>query len=234
MVRFLGYDLVEKLHKVLGIIRDRTMEHQVLTLGGGGTEKEEAWRMTERGIPCDSYASGDRRNICINGVFYYIEMIRDEDGCRDPMIICFDVRSEKYNFVKFPEMIWVPKLLDYNGKLGLVTSVYLFAQSEDIEIWVLQDTKTHEWSRRVYLFPPMWNDVVHPAEELEIVGVTSQNEFVMSPEYSSDPFHVYYCNFEKETVTRVVIQGMRAFGRGRKYDVQTYLNHVENVEIMEL
>ncbi|KAF3583877.1 hypothetical protein F2Q69_00032418 [Brassica cretica] len=48
IVRFLGYDPVEKLHKVLGMVHhrnDRTIEHhQVLTLGG--TEKA-TWRMTE-------------------------------------------------------------------------------------------------------------------------------------------------------------------------------------------
>lgn len=54
----------------------------------------------------------------------------------------------------------------------------------------------------------MWEDVVGLDDWLEIVGVTGLNEFVITPSYSSDPFHVYYCNFEKETVTRVVIQGM--------------------------
>ena len=35
-------------------------------------------------------------------------------------------------------------------------------------------------------------------------------------------------------VTRVVIQGMGAFGSGGRYYVHTYLNHVEDVKLMEL
>lgn len=88
----------------------------------------------------------------------------------------------------------------------------------------------------------MWKDVVDPQDTLEIVGGTGTNEFVMSATtYSYVPFHVYYCNIEKETVTRVVIQGMEAtgrgrglVGRGRRTYVHTYLNHVEDVKRMEL
>ncbi|WZY96404.1 hypothetical protein YC2023_068733 [Brassica napus] len=206
IIRFLGYDPVEKLHKVLGMISHRygrTMEHQVLTLGGTGTEKV-TWRMTECGIPCKS--SLQRQSICINGVLYYIETVTDGSG--DHMIVCFDVRSEKYSFVKSPKRQLCHQLLDCN------------------------DPERHEWCKRVYRLPPMWEDVVDPQEWLEIVGVTGQNEFVMSRTYSADPFHVYYCNFNKETVTRVVIQGVGAFGSERRYSCHTYLNHVEDVKLM--
>lgn len=228
MTRFFGYDTIEKLHKVLGMIwlqDDRTVDHQVLTLGvgGGGT----TWRTTGCGVPCSTW---QRQNICINGVIYYVARECDQ------MIVCFDVRSEKYIFVKFPDMIFWPVVLDFYGKLALVvlvSGIALTATSESIVMWVLQDPGRCTWSKRVYILPPMWKDVVDPREHLEIVGGTGPDELVMSPRYSSQPFHVYYCNFLKETVTRVVIQGM-AFGSGRRYSIHTYLNHVEDVKRMEL
>ncbi|KAL0744428.1 hypothetical protein Bca4012_085941 [Brassica carinata] len=73
----------------------------------------------------------------------------------------------------------------------------------------------------------MWKDVVDPEKWFRIVGVTGPNEFVMSSEYS-ESFQVYYCNFNKETVTRVVIQGVKALRSGRGYSIRTYLNHVED------
>lgn len=59
--------------------------------------------MTECGVPCTS--SRRRHNICINGVLYFTETVADGSG--DLMLICFDVRSEKYMFVKFPESFFV-------------------------------------------------------------------------------------------------------------------------------
>ncbi|WZY91146.1 hypothetical protein YC2023_047881 [Brassica napus] len=236
-IRFFGYDHVEKHHKILAMIRPpghdgRTVDHQVLTLLGGRTEKA-TWRMAECGIPCAS--SRDIQSLCINGVFYYIELV--SDWGLDSMIICFDVTSEKFSSVKFARDLYPVRrnypgrLLDFNGKLALVPSDSLRVTSKCIVTWVLQDS---EWSKLVYILPPMWKVVVGPKECLEIVGVTGPNEFVMSPIYSSDPFHVYYCNFEKKTVKRVVIQGMGAFGSGRRYYVRTCLNHVEDLKHMEL
>ncbi|CDY49336.1 BnaA05g32980D [Brassica napus] len=200
IVSLLGYDPVEKLHKVLGMIwlQDGiTMEHQVLTLGGGGASDEKlTWRMAERGIPCPCPSSAGTQNICIGGVFYYIHA---------HMIICFDVRTEKYSFVKPPKGKLYHRLLDCNGKLALVPlgKSYYF-NSETVKMWVLEDRERHEWSKRVYTLPPMWKDVVDPEEWLVIVGVTGPNEFVMSSEYSGDPFQVYYCNFDKETDVKLM------------------------------
>ncbi|CAN7021232.1 unnamed protein product [Brassica oleracea var. botrytis] len=88
MIRFFGYDLVEKRHKVLAMVRPP---------GRGNRIERATWRMAECGIPCAS--SRDRQNICINGVFYYIELV--SDGGRDGMIICFDLTSEKFSSVEF-------------------------------------------------------------------------------------------------------------------------------------
>lgn len=66
------------------------VEHQVLTLE---TEKLMSWRMIECGIL--HYPT--TQSICINGVLYY-KPYRNKSA-----IICFDVRSEKYSFVRIIE-----------------------------------------------------------------------------------------------------------------------------------
>lgn len=115
-----------------------------------------------------------RHNVCINGVFYYIELVTDGSSTSVRMVICFDARSEKFSFVKFleknfPLRLDYPGLLDCNGKLALVLSGSLYAHSENIEMWVLQDPGRHEWSKLVYILPSMWKDVVDPKERLEIL-----------------------------------------------------------------
>ncbi|CAN6834046.1 unnamed protein product [Brassica oleracea var. botrytis] len=68
-------------------------------------------------------------------------------------------------------------------------------------------------------------------EYLYFVGVTDTNEFVFAPFFPSDPFRVYYYNFVKESITRVEIQGMGAFEQ--PFKVRIFLNHVEDVKLME-
>ncbi|KAG2272855.1 hypothetical protein Bca52824_067410 [Brassica carinata] len=273
IVHILGYDPVEKLHKVLGMISHRygrTMEHQVLTLGG--TERATTWRMTECGVPCKS--SLQRQNICVNGVFYYIETVTDGSG--DHVIVCFDVGSEKYSFVKPPKRKLYHQLLDCNdvstsvhGLVCVRISGHRFVNGRRLKVeesvicnpstgqsFTIPRTKTRKrvgivrfvvydpvekqhknicisgvfyyiepatdgsGDHMIFCFhvgsekyssvkPPKrklhhWlldcNDVVDPEEWFRIIGVTGPNEFVMSSEYSADPFQVYYCNFDKETL----------------------------------
>ncbi|CAF1871794.1 hypothetical protein Bca4012_034469 [Brassica carinata] len=52
----------------------------------------------------------------------------------------WSIKSEKYSFVKFPERILYPELPDCNGKLAISVSGGFYAGSEDMELWVLQNT----------------------------------------------------------------------------------------------
>ncbi|CAN7010481.1 unnamed protein product, partial [Brassica oleracea var. botrytis] len=66
---FLGYDPVEKQHKVLSVtILDKcVVEHRILTLGTGNMK----WRLIE----CDiTHSSPGGACVCINGFLYYIAM----------------------------------------------------------------------------------------------------------------------------------------------------------------
>ena len=95
MRSFLGYDPVEKQHKVLSVtILDKcVVEHRILTLGTGNMK----WRLIE----CDiTHSSPGGACVCINGFLYYIAMASNVGD----MIACFDLRSEKYTFVKALEI----------------------------------------------------------------------------------------------------------------------------------
>nr|VDD07227.1 unnamed protein product [Brassica oleracea] len=101
----------------------------------------------------------------------------------------------------------------------------------DHHMWILRDPEKHGWYPRIFKLPPTWKDVVG-GEELLFRGVTATNEFVLSCncKSSSEPFHVYYYNFIKETITRVEIQGMGAFERGSIVGI--FPNHGADVKLV--
>ncbi|KAL0722074.1 hypothetical protein Bca4012_036673 [Brassica carinata] len=107
---FLGYDPIEKQHKVLAMIwqKDGAEMHQVLTLKGNGNM---TWRFIECRI---QHSFPGRECICINGVLYYNAKVSKGDN----MILYFDVRSEKYIYVKFMERgMFHATLINFQGKL---------------------------------------------------------------------------------------------------------------------
>ncbi|CAF1699730.1 unnamed protein product [Brassica oleracea] len=176
MVRsFFAYDPVAKQFKVLSmswpcyksgwICKD----HQVLTLGNGNL----AWRMVECGIPHHPTYDG----ICINGCLYYQAIV--DRGSGVSAIICFDVRSEKFSFIR---------------------------KAQD------RDELTGETGEA----------------QLYYIGMSGNNEVLLSPRYPSSPFYVFYYNFERGTIRRVEIQRMDALKHGR---IHTFLDHVEDVKL---
>ncbi|KAG2308795.1 hypothetical protein Bca52824_028543 [Brassica carinata] len=231
---FLGYDPIEKQHKTLAMTWEHTkaQDHQVLTLGG--TDKL-AWRRIECGIP--QYGHPGPHNICINGVLYFkAQANKSSNG--DGIIICFDVRSEKYNFVKVIERVVVhpaAALVNYNGKLASVIShcpyLFIFHTTRSFEMWVLQDSEKHEWSKHIYILPPLCK-YISPGENLFFVGVTGADEIVLCPKsLFHEAFYVYYYNLKKGTIRRVEIQGLERLEGS--YRVHTFLNHAEDAEILK-
>ncbi|KAG7607454.1 F-box associated interaction domain [Arabidopsis thaliana x Arabidopsis arenosa] len=202
--RFFVYEPIQKQFKVL--LSYKSDEHQVLTLGTG----ELSWRIIECSIPHILGMS----EICINGVLYY-PAINLSSG--DYIIVCFDVRSEKFRFItvmeEFIKAAHDGTLINYNGKLAsLVSERYCFVdgRSKSIELWVLQDAEKKEWSKHTYVLPAWWQHRIGTLN-LRFVGVTRTNEIMLSPCYQTVPFDVYYFNIERKTMMSVAIQGMEAF-----------------------
>ncbi|CAA7054684.1 unnamed protein product [Microthlaspi erraticum] len=99
----LGYDPISKQFKVLCVISSRgggPNTHQVLTLESG----KRLWRRIE----CQFHFTESHRmfdEICINGVLYFRAKMRQSS-----VIVCFDVRSEKFSFINLDK--------DMGGKKG--------------------------------------------------------------------------------------------------------------------
>lgn len=75
--------------------------------------------------------------------------------------------------------------------------------------------------------PPSWDNVAGEAQ-LYYIGMSANNEVLLSPRYPSSPFYVFYYNFERGTIRRVEIQRMDALKYGR---IHTFLDHVEDVKL---
>ncbi|CAF1790202.1 unnamed protein product [Brassica napus] len=65
---------------------------------------------------------------------------------------------------------------------------------------------------------------------LHCVGVTDSNEVVLENHSLDGPFNVFYYCLESETIRRVEIQGLGAFGGFRVY---TFVDHVEDVKLLK-
>ncbi|CAN7061520.1 unnamed protein product [Brassica rapa subsp. trilocularis] len=231
MDSYLGYDSIAKEFKLLSMnssrVTDRwiSKEHQVLTLG----TKNSSWRLVECCVP--HYTS--RKWLCISGVLYYAASVNSSS--LNSMVACFDLRSEKFSFVKFMEtfsrtMHHSTTLVNYDGKLGLImsrSSRHVSQANKSLELWVLRDGAKHEWSKHVYVLPPSWKDVV--TETMRIIGMVGTSEIVLSPSFQYVPSYIIYFNVESKRIRKVGIQGLEAFQGKRSY---TYLNYVENVKFI--
>lgn len=215
-ITYFGYDPIGKKFKVLCLTwsRSGTIQHQVLTLGTTG---KLLWRKISC---CLSYSPLDD-GICINGILYYTAYVKER------MIVCFNVRSEKFDFI----IIWRPDefsfmeqtnytLINYKGKLGVVD---IRGYDDGFVLWILEDAEEHKWSKHILVTPLQWN-AIHAFA----VGVTGRGEIVLSPKYAEeDPFYISYYNLESNTMVRVrvVIPGFELL---KGYSVYTFPNYVED------
>lgn len=124
------------------------------------------------------------------------------------------------------------KLLNYRGKLAIIKWDYhfhmVFGRINSLELCVLEDAKKHEWSTLIFVPPALGNDIVADVIKLCLVGVTRRGEIVLSRYYLSDHLFLIYYNLERNTLTKVDIQGMDAF---KHCIVHTFLDHVEDVKL---
>lgn len=89
-------------------------------------------------------------------------------------------------------------------------------------LWVLQDAEKHEWSKHVYVLPSL-------GIELYFVGVIGTDEIVLSQDYPTNTFYLFYYNIRRNSMVQFAIQGMEEIKGNR---IRTLLNHVENVNLM--
>lgn len=149
------------------------------------------------------------------------------------MVVCFDVKSEKLRFIEESMGTFIRKgfqnLINYNGKLALVKSSFIYGTSDSIELWVREDVDKQEWSKHTCVFPALAQNLRRGAY-LRFVGVTQTNEIVLASSFSV-PFDLFYYNMEKKTMIRLQIQGMEDFPHKL---VDIFLNHIEDVKLLQV
>lgn len=219
---YLGYDPVDKQFKVLCIcsqkIPNMCYEHQISTLENG----VRLWRTIQCKFPHHPKSNG----VCIDGVLYYTAGV--DGGVRVSMIVCFDVRSEKFNFIDIDEgvlMTFFCTLINYKGKLGVLQLSLL---SRRLEFWVLEDARKYKWSKDFYPLPLSWKNIDWRTR-FNIVGMTGRDEVVLSRHCLKYPFYIYFYNLQSKSFTRVQIQGLEGFKNKRVY---TFLDYDENLKLM--
>ncbi|CAN7079746.1 unnamed protein product [Brassica oleracea var. botrytis] len=218
--------------------RDYQDHHQVqvLTLGNGN----QSWRMLECCIPHYDYPI---KEICINGICYYKSTNQSTETY---LIVCFDVRSEKFRLVdvkgSLGSALLLVDMVNCNGRLGLIMFQDdggnvggISRRSSRFKLWVLEDVEKQEWSERIYALPASWENVVGE-HRLNFVGLVAllvgrTDEILLSSWYPIDRFYLFYFNPEWNTVTRVEIQGVDMDGSTNYAVLQTFLDHVENVKL---
>lgn len=122
------------------------------------------------------------RGICIDGVLYYLAY-----SAGDCMIVCFNVRSEKFSYIKIDDETTTRActLINYKGKLGGVQ--FTHAGKRNLRLWLVEQDHAgkYKWSSSIYELPLSFRDFY-------IVGKTiGTSDIVLSPYHLSDPFYVF-------------------------------------------
>ncbi|XP_023645580.1 putative F-box protein At1g30930 isoform X2 [Capsella rubella] len=217
---YLGFDPVDKEFKVLFMstsdyIASSDTDHYILTLGA----RKLRWRKIR--CPFTHEPVWDR--ICINGVLYYLAI--GTDG-RSFLIVCFDVRTEKFKFICTPER-YFPSLINYKGKLCLYDSECC-RFSRKLSMLVLEDVEKEEWTTYSYKLRAEI-EVVKVNKNLEVVGVTASGDIVLSTESACKLFYVFYYNPGRNTLQSVEIQGVGDANRDRR--VYTFADYAEDLSV---
>ncbi|KAH0894502.1 LOW QUALITY PROTEIN: hypothetical protein HID58_056931, partial [Brassica napus] len=143
------------------------------------------------------------------------------------VILCFDVRSEKFSFINKDEDM-LPKpfgfsgpstLFNYKEKLGIYRQV-----GQNLVLWVLEDAGNHKWSKHSYVLSPSGY------KKYMFVGMTRKSEIV----YLCNSWfsYVFLYNIEGNTFRRVNIRGPEGLEPLRIRD--TFVDYVENMKFISV
>ncbi|EFH69918.1 hypothetical protein ARALYDRAFT_890668 [Arabidopsis lyrata subsp. lyrata] len=222
---YLGFDPIDKEFKVLVMNTSyytayNDVDHHILTVGTG--------KLRWRKIQCPFTHEPFWERICINGILYYLAL--DSDG-RYFMVVCFDVRSEKFKLVDIECRF--DQLVNYKGKLcGIdLKNAYYGGFPLELRMWVLEDVQKREWSKYVYTLRDD-NKVVKVNYNLSVSGMTATGDIVLLLNNASNPYYVSYFNPERNTlqIQSVEIQGLRANCDRMAY-YYAFVDYVEDLSV---
>ncbi|CAA7026598.1 unnamed protein product [Microthlaspi erraticum] len=220
---YLGFDPIDKIFKVLYI------GVRIMTLGNGAMR----WRKIQCSLTHHNLFS---EGICINGVLYYIS---GQIGVTSYVIVCFDVRSEKFDFIDAEG--YYSKLINFKGKFCMVDLSYIRdgGHSRHLELClsVLEDVEKREWSKHVYtLRDDKFDTDRNGFLRVRVAGVTATGDIVLSSmvyvKTSKRPFYVFYFNPEEKTLDSVEIQGFGDMSNiNGDSEVTAFVDHVDDPKV---
>ncbi|ESQ37118.1 hypothetical protein EUTSA_v10002533mg [Eutrema salsugineum] len=227
----LGYDPVDGQFKALTLVSaiDDQLDsgylvHEVIRLGGEG-------RLSRNEVTSPLYypvTSG----LCINGCLYYGAWAPRWRS--NPVVVCFDVRSERLSLIKAPKDVVVSHsnsiFIEYKGKLASFgRRTWSFSR---FDLWILEDVMTHDWSKQTFELPLTLVNMTSP-------GTNKAGEIIFAPKELSckvQPFYIFYYNVERKSIRRVRIHGIgddqgfrHRYGFGKACCVSMSPQHVESI-----
>lgn len=147
----MGYDPLNDRYKLLNIvvhISDDDMqkirsEYWVFVLEAGGSSKGVAKEFHPH-LP-------NPYELTMNRVLYYLAWT----DMHTYVLVSFNIRSEEFNMLQVPHRVGdvLPRLkkrvtpIDYGGKVAVFDLTYL-KMSGFMDLWVVEDWRTNEWSRK--------------------------------------------------------------------------------------
>ncbi|CAH8388032.1 unnamed protein product [Eruca vesicaria subsp. sativa] len=218
---FLGYDPLEGKHKVLFILHSE--ELRVLTLGA-----QESWRILTKGIP-KHHPRG--YGGCFSGVLYYKAHLLDDDK---NIIMSFDVKSESFSPIKYPEGFsnhWTFDMIPYEGRLALVT---YRCDLPDIDLYILKDADGHEWTHQSFL--NIFCKSKLRSNPVTFKGITDDGELVFAPSMLSESYCIVYFDPSRNSTREALFEGVKGEIRSYcgivtscPYIVDVFPNHIESL-----
>ncbi|KAL3729338.1 hypothetical protein ACJRO7_026447 [Eucalyptus globulus] len=222
-----GFDPVERKHKVLstrviimgGLDGRLIMESWVLTLG---TEK---WRQVE------GCAANDKkgREVCFDGVVYYMAWSCLHGVHGDDYLVAFDVRTESFRMVTIPaeahKDIHRALLIKFEKHVAMVDRNKALS-CEEIIMWILEDFDQEIWKKRAFSLPSYWKEIA-PDRRVFPVGTVRSGELLFAPRTLSKPVCMFYYNLKTNGLRRSEICGLDDVSP--EFCALTFLNHVESL-----
>ncbi|KAG7588261.1 F-box domain, partial [Arabidopsis suecica] len=192
----LGYDQINGTYIVLRVIRESKI--CILTLGAQG---QGSWIMITNGVP--RHIPSLRFGGCINGVMYYVAFVDVGDGFKN-RIVSFNVRSEKFSQIKYPEGTshWCSCMISYEGRLALVDTLIF----PSIDLWILKDGDRHEWTHNRFVLPLSEMDPIQK-KNLHFKGVSNAGELIFAPLMLSESFYILYFDPRRNSIREVSFGG---------------------------
>ncbi|CAN7133597.1 unnamed protein product [Brassica rapa subsp. narinosa] len=222
---YLGYDPLEGKHKVLLFMSTIkcTDQPRVLTLG-----TQESWRIITKGHCPVHRPCGHER--CFNGILYYRACLDGDSQC---IIMSFDVKSEYFNIINYPEGRSCSSfhMIPYEGRLALVTYDHPY---DDVELNILKDAHGHIWTRERYVLHLPYESIRR--DLIYFVGTTDAGEYAFAPHGVYEAFYIIYFDPRRNSTRKVLFErNLDEFRRRCGLDsddyftMQVYPNHIESL-----